>query len=585
MPYLKRQRFIGPLMACWLVMALASVVLAILAHNQVAAPGAHATYPLRTFTLAAGLISIIIGCSVIFLVRAELRQGQIESEALLQKLQSEQLLKEKGAFLANMSHEIRSPMNSILGFSELLEPEGLTPKQAEYVRAIRDSGASLLQTINDILDLSKLDAGRVELRPDPTDMRDSCEFLRTVFAQQAVNKSLHLEFRVDEDVPRALLIDRLRLRQILVNLLSNSVKFTERGSVQTHVSWETNPGSNVGVLAIDVIDTGIGIPADQLGDIFKPFVQIRTGCATNNQGTGIGLTIVKRLITMMNGTLTVHSRLGEGSTFHLRLPEVPISVRLPVGDHAEPSGSIDFNLFAPATLLVVDDNHTNRDLLLSMFGNSHHRIATATNGREAMNWLAKNSADLVLLDLRMPVLDGRATLAEMRHDPRLVSIPVIAVTASSPIGDEATLRNHFSGFIRKPFSRQSLFHELGHFLQRMPAPPAITLDELKHLDSVPLTRHPERLIQWHSLVLDLRKLQSDEWPTLSATLAINDTLGFAEALRKLGSKAQCEILNDYSTKLISLAASYAVLDLETLLLQFPSVVDSIAKVANQPLKS
>src|ERR1035438_9325512 len=150
-----------------------------------------------------------------------------------------------------MSHEIRSPMNAILGFSELLEPEGLTPKQSQYVRAIRDSGASLLQLINDILDLSKLEAGKLELHPDPTDMRDSCEFLRTVFGQQVLTKSLQLQVEIAPDLPRALSLDRLRLRQVLVNLLGNAIKFTERGGVKLRVSWTSEENARSGTLMID----------------------------------------------------------------------------------------------------------------------------------------------------------------------------------------------------------------------------------------------------------------------------------------------------------------------------------------------
>jgi signal transduction histidine kinase len=290
----------------------------------------------------------------------------------------EQAVREKSAFLANMSHEIRSPMNAILGFSELLEPEGLTPKQSQYVRAIRDSGASLLQLINDILDLSKLEAGKLELHPDPTDMRDSCEFLRTVFGQQAVMKSLQLQFELAPDMPRALLLDRLRLRQVLVNLLGNAIKFTERGCVKTRVAWQSQENGGTGTLLIDVEDTGIGILADKLEEIFKPFVQADARRTAEREGTGIGLTIVKRLIELMGGSLAVESTVGQGTVFHLRFTNVPVSGRLPVGDHAEPGGAVDFNDFAPAVLLVVDDNRTNRDLMAGIFEQTHHRVHFAT---------------------------------------------------------------------------------------------------------------------------------------------------------------------------------------------------------------
>jgi PAS domain S-box-containing protein len=242
----------------------------------------------------------------------EYYQEQARRELVEGKLHAEHAVREKSAFLANMSHEIRSPMNAILGFSELLEPEGLTPKQSQYVRAIRDSGASLLTLINDILDLSKLEAGKLELHPDPTDMRDSCEFLRTVFGQQMLTKSLQLQFEISPDLPRALLLDRLRLRQVLVNLLGNAIKFTERGGVKLRVAWKSQEDASSGTLMIDVEDTGIGIPADKLEEVFKPFVQADSRQTAEKEGSGIGLTIVKRIMDLMGGVLTVESVVGLG---------------------------------------------------------------------------------------------------------------------------------------------------------------------------------------------------------------------------------------------------------------------------------
>jgi nitrogen-specific signal transduction histidine kinase/CheY-like chemotaxis protein len=371
----------------------------------------------------AGLLGVGAGLFALYFYRVDYFQERARRELLEEKLHAEQAVREKSAFLANMSHEIRSLMNAILGFSELLEPEGLTPKQSQYVRAIRDSGASLLQLINDILDLSKLEAGKLELHPDPTDMRDSCEFLRTVFGQSAVVKSLQLQFELAPDLPRALLLDRLRLRQVLVNLLGNAIKFTEQGGVKTRVTWQSQDHGSTGTLLIDVEDTGIGIPAEKLEEVFQPFVQADSRRTAETEGTGIGLTIVKRLTELMGGSLTVESTVGQGTAFHLRFPKVPVSGRLPVGDHAEPGGAVDFNDFAPAVLLVVDDNRANRALMAGIFETTHHRILFATNGREALACLEQAKADVVLLDIRMPVMDGRTTLAEIRKQPPGVQHP------------------------------------------------------------------------------------------------------------------------------------------------------------------
>ena len=532
-------------------------------------------------TWVAGLLGVGAGVFALYFYRLDFFQERERRKLLEEKLHAEQSVREKSAFLANMSHEIRSPMNAILGFSELLEPDGLTPKQAQYVRAIRDSGAALLHLINDILDLSKLEAGKLELHPDPTDMRDSCQFLRTVFGQQAVTKSLQLQFELSPNLPRALLLDRLRLRQVLVNLLSNAIKFTERGWVKTRVSWEAQEDGGSGTLLIDVEDTGIGIPAAELDEVFKPFVQVEARQPAEKEGTGIGLTIVKRLTELMGGSLTVESTVGKGSVFHLRFANVPVSGRLPVSDHAEPGGAVDFDDFAPATLLVVDDNPTNRAYLAGIFEKTHHQVHFATNGQEALACLQKTKFDVVLLDIRMPVMDGRTALAEIRKQANLVSLPVIAVTASSKAGEEMELQAQFSGYIRKPFSRQTLFVALAQFLQRVPPGDGLEGQSFERtLKGIPVPS-PDQAAQWQELALELRRQEATEWPRLRDSLAVNETRSFAHKLFLRGQAADCAPLTTYAAALTTSADAYAIGQMERHLVAFPKLVESIETSAAQ----
>ncbi|MGO8677974.1 MAG: ATP-binding protein [Limisphaerales bacterium] len=535
----------------------------------------HQMKLVHQLTWIAGLLGVGAGLFALYFYRVDYYQERARRELLEEKLHAEQAVREKSAFLANMSHEIRSPMNAILGFSELLEPEGLTARQSQYVRAIRDSGAALLHLINDILDLSKLEAGKLELHPDPTDMRDSCEFLRTVFGQQAVMKSLRLQFEISSNLPRALLLDRLRLRQVLVNLLSNAVKFTERGCIKTRVSWEGQEDGHSGTLLIDVEDTGIGIAAEELEEVFKPFVQAESAQTADKEGTGIGLTIVKRLTELMGGSLAVESTVGQGTVFHLRFANVPVSGRLPVGDHAEPGGAVDLNDFAPATLLVVDDNPTNRALMAGIFEKTRHRVLFASNGQEALECLAKAKPDVVLLDIRMPVMDGRTALAEIRKQASMVSLPVIAVTASSKAGEERELQNQFSGYIRKPFSRQTLFLALAQFLQKVPPGNRLesqNLDEALEGISIP---SPDQAAQWRELALELRRQEATEWPRLRESLAVNATCSFAHNLFTLGQAAHYVPLTTYAAALTTFADGYAIGQMERHLAAFPKLVESI----------
>ncbi len=567
MIYRFRHGIIGPLAIFWLIVTVASVISGAMAWSRfshsfeasvVAEQFRESMKHLQQITWVAGLLGVGAGLFALYFYRIDYYQERARRELLEEKLLAEQAVLEKSAFLANMSHEIRSPMNAILGFSELLEPDGLTPKQAQYVRAIRDSGSALLHLINDILDLSKLEAGKLELHPDPTDMRDSCEFLRTVFGQQAVMKSLQLQFELASDLPRALMLDRLRLRQVLVNLLGNAIKFTEKGCVKTRVSWQKQEQDGTGTLLIDVEDTGIGIPMEKLEEVFKPFVQADSRRTAEKEGTGIGLTIVKRLTELMGGTLAVDSTVSQGTTFHLRFTNVPVSGRLPVGDHAEPGGAVDFNDFAPATVLVVDDTRTNRDLLAGIFEKTHHRVHFAINGREALECLRTTKPDVVLLDIRMPVMDGRTTLAEIRKQAKLASLPVIAVTASSEMGEELELQSQFSGYIRKPFSRRALFLALAQFLQQAPLKdPMRQRNSSETLTGVPAPL-PEHAAQWGELALELRRQESSQWPALRDSLAINETQAFAHKLFTLGQAAHCPALTTYSATLTTFANAYAI---------------------------
>lgn len=536
----------------------------------------------QEFAMLAGAIGVGTGILALYLFWDSYRQMKSQRELLIQKLRAEETVVEKSAFLANMSHEIRTPMNSILGFGELLEQEPLTLRQAQFVKSIRQSGKSLLQLINDVLDLSKMEAGKMELFLEPTDMRELCGFLQTMFSQQAASKSIRVAFEIGS-VPRSLLLDRLRLRQVLVNLTGNAVKFTEQGSILVSVNWlpeESDKGR--GTLTVDVSDTGVGISPGKQEEIFKPFVQSEPGRAAENQGSGLGLSIVQRLVAMMGGTITLDSAVGHGSVFHLRLHKVVVSARLPAGDTAEAERPVSFNDFQPFTILAVDDNETNRALVAGIFERTHHQLVLAADGHDALAKIAAQKPDVVLLDLRMPVMDGAATLAEIRKLPGTELLPVIAVTASSEVSEEQELRHRFSGFLRKPFSRAALYEELSAFLPRVAAGKSPAAPER------PAGAHaPDPVAAngsnggWRSVSAELSLLRSGEWPGLRETLAIHESKAFAKRLRTLARAGHCPPLAAYADTLSAHAESYSVAELEKHLAGFPELVDFIQTNASK----
>lgn len=516
-------------------------------------------------SLIAGIIGICAGIIAVWLARVTIKNQKRERELFEAKVQAERSSHEKSTFLANMSHEIRTPMNAILGFSELLQSEMKDAKHQKYLKSIRFSATSLLQLINDILDISKIEAGVMDLRPEPTDSREVCDFIRTLFSEPVAKKGIKLECRIAADLPRALLIDRIRLRQILVNLVGNAIKFTDQGSIEVRVSSEKQSKTSSVTLVIEVADTGVGIPQDKLAAIFKPFVQAGAHREKELQGTGLGLSIVKRFVDIMGGEVTVASTMAKGSVFTLRFPNVPISARVPASARVSADGDVDFNKLRPATILVADDNEANRQYIAGIFEKTHHQLVFCTSGEEAILKAREMIPDIVLLDIRMPDINGHETLAEIRKIPGMELVPAIAVTGST------TRDDRFGLYIRKPFSTRDLFDGLAEFLPRhvLSDPPA----QVKTPPSAETAPAPVP----EELLTQLRQLLVEPWPDLCNSMAINETKSFARELEILAEQWHYRPLTIYAGTLLQDAETYAVTDLEKHLGEFATLVEEFAQ--------
>jgi Cu+-exporting ATPase len=406
------------------------------------------------------------------LEREKRRLQGIQKELEAAKLAAESANAAKSAFLANMSHELRTPMNAIIGFSEILEHQIVDPRQSGYLARISTSGGVLLQLINDILDLSKIEAGKMVLNLQPVRLGALIEEILQMFSYKLAEKSLELACELSPELPEALLLDPTRIRQVLLNLVGNAVKFTPSGSITVRAwpAYPEGPASSLLDLHLTVTDTGIGIPADSLETIFQPFEQHLDVQAKGFAGTGLGLTITRKLVTAMNGSLTVESRPGAGSTFKVTLQEVEVSATAV----AEAEASVfDFGSvhFAKARILIVDDIDFNRDLLRGFYDGYGFELSEAVNGVEAVARTRELMPDLVLLDMRMPVQDGYATVAILKADPRLRHIPVVAVTASV-MEDDAALEHHCDAHLRKPIRRDELIRCTMAYLPHAVAGPA-----------------------------------------------------------------------------------------------------------------
>ena len=362
----------------------------------------------------------------------------------------------KSEFLANMSHEIRTPMNSIMGFSELLENAVTDPEQRNYIRSIRTSGVSLLSLINDILDLSKIEAGKMTIKPADMSLYALFTEMNSLFEESTLRKNLNFQLNYDSSIPDYLVMDSTRLRQVLVNLLSNALKFTDQGEIgitSRLLASYTRKGTVD--LAIDVYDSGIGISEDQQQAIFEKFKQQDGQDSSLYGGTGLGLAISRELVTMLGGVLTVHSQPGKGTVFTVTLADVSIADDSPMEDQTISFQNIHFH---PSRVLVVDDYTDNRTLVREFFKDTPLIFDEAADGQEALHVLRANLPDLILLDLRMPVLNGYETIDRIKKDESLKHIPVVAMTASI-LGRELEKVSQFgfARFLSKPFAKEELF--------------------------------------------------------------------------------------------------------------------------------
>jgi len=375
----------------------------------------------------------------------------------------------KSEFLANMSHEIRTPMNGILGIAELLADTALSGPQLEYARTILDSSRSLLTVLNDVLDFSKIEAGKMGLEALPVNLRELMANVAGLMSVQAGNKSLRMAMHVADDVPPLVCADPGRLRQILINLCGNSVKFTHTGGIGLHVK-AVGHGQRCVTLRFEVRDTGIGIPADRVDALFQPFVQADSSTVRRFGGTGLGLSIVKRLVELMGGEVGVETQEGRGSTFwfiaRFELAESPAPVaRTPIAatdaaafEHRA-SSNLPQRVFAEAPrILLVEDNDVNRMVACRTLEQLGYQVEIAVNGRKAVEAWQRGGHALILMDCQMPVMDGYEATREIRaREPAGTRIPIIALTAHAMQDDSLKCRQAgMDDYLTKPIIRQIL---------------------------------------------------------------------------------------------------------------------------------
>lgn len=387
------------------------------------------------------------------------------------KEQAESASRAKSQFLANMSHELRTPMNGVIGMMDLLVDTPLSSTQRRYADTVRSSADSLLHILNEVLDLSKIEAGRLEVEAIPYSIVSAVKAVTDLMRPRAEQKGILLAIDIAAEVPLALRGDRHRVSQVLMNLVGNALKFTERGSVTVRVSASGTNSAADSLLRVEVADTGIGIAEEAKRNLFTSFTQADSSTTRKYGGSGLGLAIAKQLLALMGGSIGFESKVNRGSTFWFTLPivpadpadipmeAVPVRARLPSLAHvqSDAQGAAEWRL--PCDVLLAEDNPVNREIALRMLQSIGCDVTESEDGEQALHHAAAKPFDLILMDCQMPNVDGYAATAAIRAQERGTGrhTPIIAVTANALAGDrERCLEAGMDDYLAKPFTREQL---------------------------------------------------------------------------------------------------------------------------------
>ncbi|MGE0076917.1 MAG: Cache 3/Cache 2 fusion domain-containing protein [Bacteroidales bacterium] len=509
----------------------------------------------------------------------ELRQHRDNLEELISERTAELIVardraegatRAKSIFLANMSHELRTPLNSILGFSEILSQIVESPQQQEYLSSIRSSGKTLLDLINSVLDLSKIEAGKLQVVLGHVDIKTMLGEVYGVFKHQCIDKGIDLTIESNPLLPDYIVFDELKLKQILINLTNNAVKFTKNGYVKIS-ALPLHINTNKVDIRIEISDTGPGIPVELQGKVFEAFEQNFDKGNYSGGGTGLGLAITKQLVNLLNGSITLKSELNKGSIFDLVFKDIPIADEKDVSSQdvfIDPS-SVHFQ---KATLLVVDDNTDNRKVISGLLQSYDFEMFEASNGIEALAVLNNNDVQLVFMDIRMPEMDGFEAVRHIRESLLYRNIPVIAVTASAFHEEEQkVLSSGFDDYLRKPVTQYSLICVLFKHLK---------YEVIEHFSIVESSKEEiDKGVELESLMNAVEQLYP-VWEEIRILRPKEAISHFAEQLIDLGKKHKVIFLYEYGKDLMASTQSFNVSKQIKLIDSFSDLRDRIRKMLN-----
>ncbi len=489
-------------------------------------------------------------------------QDEIKKRELLEEelrealLRAEQANRIKSEFLANMSHEIRTPLNAVTGYSELLTSIVQDEKQKSYLQSIKTAGKGLLVLINDILDLSKMEAGMLEVNYRPVNLHSLFQEIAEIFSMKIEGKGLEFQFSLDDKIPLSLIFDEIRLRQILLNIIGNAVKFTNTGYIKLSANQVAKEKNYEYIdLIISIEDTGIGIPEEDQENIFESFKQQSGQDNRIYGGTGLGLAISSKLIAIMNGKITVKSRVGKGSIFTITFEDIAVAS---VDVYKERRQKVEYNRmrFNNDTVIIVDDIVSNREFLREVLLGVNLKVLEAGNGMECLDLVRKENPAMILMDIRMPVMDGYKTIKNLKENSKTADIPVIAITASvQNLTRDKSRKKGFSDFLPKPINIRDLFTVLIKFLSysyiEKEIPGDIPIVELKNI-----CFEKEEHVDSSELDSILKEKILPLLEEMKGSVKFSSIKDLGDELVNLGEKHRSEALKCYGQSLGKMVTAY-----------------------------